>query len=48
MYKSSQDKKYWYFFAVAGLNITGKIQGLFESGAFDDTILQNLHHFEDW
>ena len=48
MYQASIDKKNWYFFAVTGLNITEKIQGLFDSGAFDDTILQNLHDFEEW
>jgi hypothetical protein len=25
MYKDSQNQKYWYFFAVAGLNITSKL-----------------------
>jgi hypothetical protein len=48
MYKASQDATAWYFFAVAGLNITSLIMNLFETNAFDDLILQNLHHFEDW
>ena len=48
MYEDSQDPKAWYFFAVAGLNITSMILNLFETNAFDDLIMQNLHHFEDW
>ena len=40
MYKDSSNKETWYFFAVAGLNITGKLLvTLTETTEFDKHIL---------
>ena len=48
MYQDSIIEEHWYFFAVAGLNISQKLLEAFAADKFDDFIHKNFELFEKY